>query len=314
VQVQDLGRGRTDVPMRFELDVELGSSTYTYVIAFEIPAGGEELRVLEEKLAINGDLVYTRKMADVRLAKNGRVKEATFPIDSQLVALPIVQQHSIKDPSWEFQQWLARMVILRPVPSLILGGSTKETLRPIPDGTNFAAWFSGLLASAPSAYAKIDEYLKQVLPDLKEIKNPVVGKEARSLSVEFSNKNGSLDLPFENLSDGEKCFMICALVLAANEVYGPLLCFWDEPDNYLAPSEVQHFVMALRRGFRSGGQFIATSHNLEGIRSFSDENTLFLYRKSHLEPTIVRRVAELRKGRNFVGDLSEAMVRGDVEP
>ena len=32
-----------------------------------------------------------------------------------------------------------------------------------------------------------------------------------------------MKLSFADLSDGEKCFMICALVLAANEFYGPLL-------------------------------------------------------------------------------------------
>ena len=92
--------------------------------------------------------------------------------------------------------------------------------------------------------------------------------------VQFSNDQGSVTLPFEDLSDGEKCFMVCALVLAANDAYGPVFCFWDEPDNFLALSEVGHFVLALRKAFQAGGQFIATSHNSEAIRSFSDENTL----------------------------------------
>ena len=104
--------------------------------------------------------------------------------------------------------------------------------------------------------------------------------------------------------------MICALVLAANEAYGPLFCFWDEPDNYLSLDEVGHFVLALRKAFQSGGQFIATSHNPEAIRRFSDENTLVLYRKSHLEPTIVRPLSEIQVN----GDLVSALIRGDVEP
>ena len=108
--------------------------------------------------------------------------------------------------------------------------------------------------------------------------------------------------------------MICAVVLAANEAYGPLLCFWDEPDNYLALSEVGHFVLALRRAFQSGGQFVATSHNPEAISRFSDENTLVLFRKSHLEPTIVRPLSELRASGEFSGDLVEALIRGDLEP
>lgn len=122
------------------------------------------------------------------------------------------------------------------------------------------------------------------MPDLTEIKKLL---NSPRLEVQFSNDQGSMNISFSALSDGEKCFMICALVLAANETYDPLLCFWDEPDNYLALSEVGHFVLALRQAFQSGGQFIATSHNAEAIRCFSDENTLVLDRKSHLEPTIV---------------------------
>jgi predicted ATPase len=226
------------------------------------------------------------------------------------VALPIVAQESKEDPLSIFKQWLARTLILRPMPSLIRGGSEKETLRPNPEVANFGAWFSGLLVSAPSAYTKIDEYLKQVMPDLKDIQNPLVGRDARSLAVKFSNKKGNVTLPFEDLSDGEKCFMVCAMVLAANDAYGPLLCFWDEPDNYLALSEVGHFVLALRTAFQSGGQFIATSHNPEAISRFSEENTLLFYRKSHLEPTIVRPLDEL----HVSGDLVDALIRGDVEP
>jgi len=193
---------------------------------------------------------------------------------------------------------------------LIEGESKQETLTPDSQLTDFAAWFSGMLAFAPAAYAKIDEYLKQVMPDLSDIKNPLVGKDSRSLIVQFSNNQGGLSVPFEDLSDGEKSFMICSLVLAANDAYGPLLCFWDEPDSHLSLDEVGHFVLALRKGFQSGGQFIATSHSPEAIRRFSDENTLFLYRKSHLEPTLVRPLSEIQVS----GDLVGALVRGDVEP
>jgi predicted ATPase len=310
VKPKDLSRGRTDVPMRFEIEVKLEGKMYGYFIAFELPEGFKELRVLEEKLTVDRKPVYTREVAQVHLAKTGLEKEAKFLIDWHLAALPIIQQQSFKDPLFVFKQWLARMLILRPVPSLILGDSKEEKLEPIPQVTNFAEWFSGLLAYAPSAYTKIDEYLKQVMPDLKDIKNPVVGTDSRSLVVHFSNDQGSVNIPFEDLADGEKCFMICALVLAANDAYGPLLCFWDEPDNYLALSEVGHFVLALRTAFQSGGQFIATSHNPEAISRFSEENTLVLHRKSHLEPTIVRPLDELQVS----GDLIDALVRGDVEP
>lgn len=312
VKPKDFAFGRAGVPMRFEIEVELDAKIYGYVIAFEFPAGFRELRVLQEELTLDGVLIYSRDVAQVYLARthHNNNDDAGFLLDWHLVALPIIQQESTKDPLYILKEWLARMLILRPIPSLMEGDSDHETLQPNPQVTDFAAWFSGLLATAPSAYTKIDQYLKQVMRDLKDIKNPLVAKEARSLFVQFSKDQASLTLPLEDLSDGEKCFMLCALVLAANDAYGPLLCFWDEPDSYLALSEVGHFVLALRKAFQSNGQFIATSHNPEAVRRFSDENTFVLYRNSHLEPTIIRPVEELKVS----GDLVDALIRGDVEP
>jgi energy-coupling factor transporter ATP-binding protein EcfA2 len=304
--------GRKGVPMRLEIEVDLHGRTHAYSVAFEFPEGFRELRIFDEKLSVDGNPIFTRELAQVNFVRSGHDKEARFSIDWHLAALPIIQQQSVKDPLFVLKQWLARMLILRPIPPLILGKSEHDTLEPHPHVTDLGAWFSGLLAFKPAAYTRIAEYLKQVMPDLEDIRNPLAGGDTRMLEVQFTSDPGpgTVCFPFEDLSDGEKCFMICALVLAANEAYGPLLCFWDEPDNFLAPSEVQHFVMALRKAFQAGGQFIATSHNPEAIRSFSDENTLLLSRKSHLEPTIVRPVGELKVS----GDLVDALTRGDVQP
>jgi ABC-type cobalamin/Fe3+-siderophores transport system ATPase subunit len=311
VSPRDLSSGRANVPVRFEIEVELLGKVYEYVVAFDLPAGFNEMRVLEESLLAGGQPVYTRKEADVHLRTTGPQKgnDGKFRIDWHLVALPIIQEQSPNEPLFVFKHSLAGMLVLRPIPSLIPGDSTRDTLRPNPHLTNFGAWFSGLLAYKPAAYAKIDEYLKQVMPDLRDVTNPATGKDSRRLFVQFSNGRSTI-IPFEDLSDGEKCFMICALVLAANEAYGPLVCFWDEPDSHLALSEVGHFVLALRKAFQSGGQFIMTSHNPEAIRSFSAENTLVLHRRNHLEPTIVRPLSEI----HINGDLISAMTRGDMEP
>ena len=304
----DFTRGRTDVPMRIEIEVKLLTGLYSYSLAFEFPKGSKELRILSEALALNGQPIYTRDGAQVLFARTGSETETRFNINWHLVALPVIQAQN--DPMSVFKHWLAGMLILRPMPGLILGDSDKETLEPNIQVTDFAAWFSGIFAFAPGAYTIIEKYLRQVMPDLKDIKNPQVGLNVRSLKVQFSNDEGSLTVPFKDLSDGEKCFMICALVIAASETTGPMFCYWDEPDNFLALSEVGHFVLSLRKTFQSGGQFIAASHNPEAIRQFSDDNTLLLYRRSHLEPTLVRRISDLQ----INGDLVSALTRDDVEP
>jgi len=310
IKPSDFTRQHTDVPVRFEIEIEIKSDIYEYVVAFELPEGSKELRVLDEKLVVNGKPVYTRQLAEVHLAGMGRQPEGGFRIDWHLVALTVVQEQTERDPLYIFKQRLARVLILRPVPSLITGDSEGETAWPNDKVTDLGAWLSDLLGYAPGAYVAMEKYLRQVMPDLLDIKNERVGRDAKSIRVQFSRDQGILSLPFSVLSDGEKCYLICATAIAANEGYGPQICFWDEPDNYLAMDEVGDFILALRKAFEAGGQFIATSHNPEAVRRFSDENTFFLSRKSHLEPTIVRRLEDL----NIKGDLIGALLRGDVEP
>src|SRR5262249_42069761 len=110
VRPKDLTRGRTDVPMRFELQVELKGKFYEYCIAFELPEAFRELRVLDEKLIVDGSPVYTRQLAQVHLPTTQKDKEASFRIDWHLVALPVIQQQSSNDPLFIFKQWLAHVL------------------------------------------------------------------------------------------------------------------------------------------------------------------------------------------------------------
>lgn len=309
VKPHDLSRGRRDVPVRLELEVSLDGSTYAYELALELPEGFKELRIAEEKLSVDGRSLYSRDRAQVSLF-NQREDQASFRVDWHLVALPLIQERSEKDPLAIFRTWLARMIILAPVPLLMHGESQGDTLWPDLSASNVGEWLTGLLAQQPSAYKTIDSYAREAMADFQDIQNPVIGRESRSLVVHFEAGGASLKIPFEHLSDGEKCFFLCGLTLAANKSYGPILCFWDEPDNFLTLTEVSQFVMALRRAFQQGGQLIITSHNPEAIRRFSHDNTLVLFRRSHLEPSLIRTLGELQ----FVGDVADAILRDDLQP
>ena len=310
VEPSDFSRGRSDVPLRIEIEVKLGDVLFRYDLAFELPAGFRELRIAEERLSCDGSDIYSRDRAKVSLARSDRNPEANFLVDWHLVALPVIQEQSESDPLRVFKRWLGQMLILAPIPSLMSGDSKSETLVPERSVTNFGDWFSGVLRYSPAAYTEIDKYLKDVMPDFKDVKNLATGANTTSLSIQFEQDNAVLNVPFQRLADGEKCFFIAATVLASIRALGPHFCYWDEPDNYLSLSEVGHFVTALRRSFESGGQLLITSHSPEAVRRFSGENTLLLYRRSHPEPTLVRPVSEVQVS----GDLVNALIRGDVEP
>lgn len=307
IKPNEISHGRISEPVRLELEVRIAEVRYNFCLALDFPDDFRELRVLEESLHVDGEAKYTRKFADIEFPREG-TSVPSMSFDWHLVWLSVAQGRSDKDPIGIFRKWLARILVIRPYPFQITGDSTEETLHPIPDFSNLGDWWNGIISHSPSSYSRIEKSLKRLMPDLIDIKNPVTGNESRSLEVLFDSDGDTSSIPFSLLSDGEKCMMIWGLVMTANEAYGPLLCFWDEPDNYLAISEVGDFAMDLRRAFANGGQFIATSHNAETIKQFSDENTFLLFRRSHMEPTQVRPLTEI----NFKGDLIDALVRDEI--
>lgn len=311
VQPSDFALGRTAVPMRFELEVKRSGHLYSYVLALELPERFRELRVLEEKLVMDGEVLFSRENAQVTVRRaSGDRSEAQFNIDWHMVALPVIQDPAAAGVLGTFKDWLASMVLLAPIPKLMSGDAEGGTRELSEDAANWADWLSGLLDRYPAAYSTLSKHLTEVMPDLADFRFERTGKDTKSLLVRFKSELGQHELPSSSLSDGEKCFFLCAVVLASNACEGPLFTFWDEPDNFLSLGEVSQFVVALRRGFDTGGQILMTSHNAEAIRRFSDDTTWVLGRRSHLEPSVVRPLQELAPST----DLVQALIDGDLDP
>lgn len=309
VKPTDCTQGRKDVPMRFSIEVRLAKRLYVYTLALELPDRFKEFRVLEESLHVDGQEIYTRQQAQVSIPPHGNRVGAQFSIDWHVIALNVIQDSGYSHTLSTFREWLAGMVLLAPVPSMMTGDSKDESLQPLAGGENFGDWMAGLLAQYPAAYNDIVSYLRDLLPDLHQFRNVPTGRDAKTLMVDFRTPPaGQLELEFDVLSDGEKCFFVGAVLIAANKAYGPLLAFWDEPDSHLSMAEVRQFAMALRRAFNESGQVIITSHNAETIRSFSDDNTWVLDRPNHLEPAGIRPLADLQ----VRGDLIQALLSGEL--
>ncbi|MGL5134766.1 MAG: AAA family ATPase, partial [Planktothrix sp.] len=109
ISPKDFARGRSDVPIRFEIEVLLNEKLYKYVLALELPEKFKELRVFEEELLVSGSPIYSRQGAQVTLYTSSQNREAQFLVDWHLVALPIIQEQSETDPLRIFKTWLARM-------------------------------------------------------------------------------------------------------------------------------------------------------------------------------------------------------------
>jgi ABC-type cobalamin/Fe3+-siderophores transport system ATPase subunit len=298
--------------LSFEVDALIDQQNFKYSISFDFPEKFHELRVSQESLSVDSRVVFSRKVAEVTLHKQQAANASIFGVDWHVTALPVIQA-GLSEPISIFRNWLSSVVVLRPVPSLMKGESDKKTKTPKTSAENFGEWYSNISAVDPRYYTPFSEFLTEVMPDLSSVKNLALAMETQQITAEFSYDNVSINVPFNNLSDGEKCFFVCALLLAIAKVGSPVTCFWDEPDNYLAPQEVAPTMFALRRAFVGNNQIILASHNSDAIRSFSDENTTILYRKSHLSNPEAKTLAKIKKEIPNSENALEKWLRGDLD-
>jgi hypothetical protein len=250
------------------------------------------VRVLQEQLTIDGNPIFTREIADVVLHK--KKDQGTFTIDWHIAALPVIGVPGPGSSRPNLAAWLADMILLAPIPQNILGEAQGVDIFLNSSASNLADWLSDLLEGYPAAYTTIVEHLQRVMPDLSSFRFERLGRDTRALMVQFSKENESFELSISDLSDGEKCFFLSAVLLAANQLRQPVFAFWDEPDNFLAVAEVNQFIAALKRSFRrKKGQLFVTSHNPETVNCFTQDSIWVMGRRSRLEPSIVRRLDEL---------------------
>ncbi len=302
----DFSHGRREVPIRIEIDVMLGERRFEYKLSFEASEKYGDVRVSEEWLAIQNTVVFTRVGASTTLGAGG-----TFGIDIPGAILTVARFPQDAEVR-QFKAFISSLLLLSPIPATMMSYAEEETFELLPDASNFVAWLGANLTRSPSRYAAFEKYLLGVMPDYESFVRSPVGEKGTKLLVHFQHVTTGdrprEPLDFRKFSDGEKCFFLCAAVVAFNRPENPLFCFWDEPDNHLSLPEVGQFVTELRKSTSRHGQFIATSHHPETIRRFSDENTFVFTRNSHLEPTVVRPLTELPYGT----DLVRALVRGEV--
>ncbi|MBI2569701.1 MAG: AAA family ATPase [Candidatus Schekmanbacteria bacterium] len=305
ISARDFTQHRTDHPMRFEVELTLSDKRFEYAVSFEWPASFREVRILDESLAVDGQSIFTRHHSQIQLSGG-----AAFGLDWHIFALPVINERPGERAIQDIKTFFATMILIAPIPKTMTGFSKEPSMELQDDAGNYASCLRALFGQRPAAYGVFDAYMKTVIPDFSSIENVERGESGTQLIVKFEQQNPqrSLSVEFKSLSDGEKCYFLSAYIIASNAVGSPVVCMWDEPDSHLSLSEVGHFITGLRKMTNRSGQFIATTHHPETVRKFSDETTFVLTRKSHLDPTVVRPLADLP----YSGDLINALIRDEI--
>jgi hypothetical protein len=164
--------------------------------------------------------------------------------------------------------------------------SKAESKRPDLYFTGLTSWYRSLSQDLDWTIA-LRDLLKGVWPDLQSLKLVDAGRNTKSLQLPFdrSNGEGTCELFFEQLADGEKALIGLYMIRAALATGAAQTVFIDEPDNYVGLPELQPWVLSLRELLDDNHQAVLITHHPEILNSASQDHGRYLWRDNHTSPT-----------------------------
>ena len=282
-------RWETRDVQRFEVDVESNGGTYRYMLEVQHPedAPGKPF-IRSEHVTLDGALLYRFSAGEVQLYRDDQSAGPVFPFRPDQSFLPNLDSSTAKQMARlaEFKEVMAKLWRVQANPFAMEVASKQDDFFLARDGRNFASFFSYLNSERPEARTELERLLKEVLPGFRNLFFRRLG-DAKLLLASFSiEEKSSVDYTLLELSEGQRVLAILYAAVCGLAHSGAVLCF-DEPDNFVALSEIQPWLQVLRDTLEArGGQAMIISHHPEVMDYLAQDSLWWFERPSG--PVIAR--------------------------
>jgi energy-coupling factor transporter ATP-binding protein EcfA2 len=271
---ETLTRWQTLPRQTFELEVTGNGGTYTYTLWVEVQDDEHHSRVLKEALDFNEKPLLLVLEDQVQLFDDTHVKKATYPFESDRSALTVLGPRKASHKLAWFKEWLNKLYCLSIDPSRMGAEGKEEDDYPEDHLENFAAWYGHIIQEQTGSFLNLQKALRESIEGFDSLDLKRVGRKARVLRAAFSRPSGDtdgsrkrqrLEFDFDELSDGERTLIALYTLLYCAVGPDTTVCL-DEPDNFLALSEIQPWLFEVwDRVEEVGAQTILISHHPEAI-------------------------------------------------
>lgn len=288
----------------FEIVASLeGESNTTYRLEIEHEKEGRLARILLESLTVDGKPLFEFRRGEVQLFRDDHSPGPQYGADWSESAIARVAARPTNKRLTRFLDFMRGVSVCALDPKRFQNESVVEEPRLKTDGSNFASWYRHQIQERQDLILGLVEALREIIADFQSIRMEKVGTEARAFLIAFE---GRYELRLDELSDGQRALIALYSLLHLAEEQD-VLCL-DEPDNFVALSEIQPWLMALSDacGTRPR-QAILCSHHPELIDYLGNEAGVLLKRES-TGSTTTRRLSEIPLDGGL--KLSEILARG----
>lgn len=296
----------------FELDVQGNAGLFSYKLVILHNPDLRKQRIELERLLLDGKPLFEFTHGDVKLYHDDYLPGTEYHFDWSVSALgTIVPRQDNTKLTW-FKKWIQKLFIVSLQPKAMTSLSEEESDWLNRDGTNFASWYRFVSQEHQDKMFQLTKQLRDTIPGFHAFKLEQAGKQQRILRVGFSAedpKASPIYFDFEQLSDGQRVLIVLYSLLLGLQDLGHTV-FLDEPENYLALSEIQPWLMELNNACGEGfPQAVLISHHPELIDYLGPECGKWIDR----EPLGPARVKKLPDRIDEGLKLSEQIARGWTE-
>ncbi len=263
----DLTRWQTSPIQTFGLEIEGNEGTYKYELTIKHDPARQHTRVNYEHLWLDGKPLLKFEAGQAQFYEDDHPTEPILFLPSDWSRSVIAILSTDYTPLDWFRERMKRFIIVQIDPMLMVGDSHREEAIPTAKMENFVSWYRYIYHTYQDNAAEIVAILREILDGFDDFKFIEVGEQRRFLALCFlSEHNGhKSEYLFTELSDGQRVFIVLYALIYYARSKDYTLCI-DEPENFLALSEIQPWLILLYDLCEDGElQALLVSHHPELI-------------------------------------------------
>ena len=280
-----LTRWQNDLRQVFEIDVDVGEESFRYRLEIEHADGGRHSRVTRESLRAGPTMLFECETDEVQLYRDDGSEGPAFRTDWTESALACVVAEPTNTRLTAFKDAIRATVVCNIRSALLRAESTGEDKLLGRHAENFVDWYRHAVQENPASAVAHVAALREIIDGFDNIHLERSGLDGQALMFDFAGDDASgvpnFRLRFDELSDGDRTLVVLYALIHLRQDASGVPLFLDGPDNFLALSEIQPWLLELvDLCEETPSQAVVCSHHPELIDYLGPDRGVLLARES----------------------------------
>lgn len=247
-----------------EVEVDHAGKSFLYRLGCQLRDGKPSIR---EELRCSAGVLYRSDAGKVELFGEPPTPapRTTLALDRKRSFISALEPRPDNRSIVAFRDAIGAIWSLKPDPQRLGADTETEAVWLESDLSNFASWYRSGVQEDPDAAVALRSDLKRALVGFDQLRLKQISADVKDLRVRFSFGGKDHELPWAELSDGQRLLIALYGAFRFGFRRGGLVML-DEVENYVSPREIQPWLRAVTDYMtQEGRQLLVISHHPEAI-------------------------------------------------